>query len=287
MKQSDIKEEAYRLKNIELSTALEEHRTVIEELKDLTDEKDEFMAIAAHDLRSPLGDSRALLQSIIRNYDKLDKNEVLSICEDILTMVLRMSSTVHNFLELSHTGSRSQDLSTQPIEITFLARRATMRHIARASAKGMTIEVSMPNGELWASGDASLVDAIVDNLISNAVKYSPMGSNIQLVIGSEPKNPSICILDEGPGISDAKVHLLFTKYANIGSKPTGGEGSLGLGLYLAQKLAKRMDATIKYKSGPNGNGACFTLELKPSLLLTGNQLPFGSVPNKEGRIPFI
>ncbi|HLP28705.1 MAG TPA: tetratricopeptide repeat-containing sensor histidine kinase [Candidatus Didemnitutus sp.] len=253
-------EEIYRLRNVELSQALEDLQRVNAELRDLAAEKDEFMAIAAHDLRNPLGDSRGMLQTIISHYDVLDKTDVLSLCHDLLTLTMRMSNTVHAFLEISRTDRRSTGLVINPLDLTLLAKRAYDRHTTRAVAKSITLRIEIGKPNIWATGDASIVDAIIDNLITNSLKYIPAGSTVTLSVNEEDGAPFICVCDNGPGVDPAKQHLLFTKYATLGAKTTGGEESLGLGLYLAQRMASRMGARISYRENP-GKGASFVLHL--------------------------
>jgi signal transduction histidine kinase len=252
--------EIYRLRNVELSQAMEDLQRVNAELRDLAAEKDEFMAIAAHDLRNPLGDSRGMLQTIISHYDVLDKTDLLSLCHDLLTLTMRMSNTVHAFLEISRTDRRSTGLVIHPLDLTMLSQRALERHSTRAKAKSISIELDIVRADVWATGDASVVDAIVDNLMTNSLKYTPAGSTIKIIVNEDEDGPFICVCDNGPGVDPAQQHLLFTKYATLGAKTTGGEESLGLGLYLAQRMASRMGARISYKKRPE-SGACFVLHL--------------------------
>lgn len=253
-------EEIYRLKNVELSQALEAVKVANAELRELASEKDEFMAIAAHDLRNPLGDSRGMLQTIIGHYDVLDKSDLLSLCHDLLTLTMRMSNTVHAFLEITRTDRRSSGLVINALDLTLFAHRSVDRHLIRARAKSIALLVEIVVPDLWATGDASIVDAIVDNLVSNALKYIHGGSTIRISVDEDESGPMIRVCDNGPGVDTDKQHLLFTKYATLGVKPTGGEESWGLGLYLAQRMATRMGARITYKTSPE-NGACFMLHL--------------------------
>lgn len=252
--------EIYRLRNVELSQALEDLQRVNAELRDLAAEKDEFMAIAAHDLRNPLGDSRGMLQTIISHYDVLDKTDLLSLCHDLLTLTMRMSNTVHAFLEISRTDRRSTGLVIHPLDLTLLSTRALERHSTRAKAKAISVVLDIAKHDIWATGDASVVDAIIDNLMTNSLKYAPAGSTVSIRVDEDENGPFICVCDNGPGVDPSKQHLLFTKYATLGAKTTGGEESLGLGLYLAQRMASRMGAHINYKQLPNG-GASFVLHL--------------------------
>ena len=136
------------------------------------------------------------------------------------------------------------------------------RHVTRARSKSISIAVEIKKESLWATGDASVVDAVIDNLVSNALKYAPTESAITVSVDEDEAGPIISVCDCGPGVDPDKQHLLFTKYATLGATPTGGEESLGLGLYLAQRMAQRMGSRITYKTSSK-NGACFVLHMLP------------------------
>lgn len=234
-------------------------KTENEELREQVTEKDEFMAVAAHDLRNPLGDLRSMLQTIIGHYTALSSDDIISICRDLLTTTSRMQSTVHAFLEISRDAGRTKDLNNETMDLVRLAFRAVERHVARAETKDTTLRV-LHEESSWASGDASIVEAILDNLVSNAIKFSPPGTMITLDVTGGP-NPVIRVMDEGPGIPDAERSKLFTKYSRLSTRPTGGEESLGLGLYLAQRMAARINASLSYEQQA-ASGACFKLSLQ-------------------------
>jgi len=230
------------------------------DLADLISEKDEFMAVAAHDLRNPLGDLRSMLQTVIGHFTELSSDDVISICRDLLTTTTRMQATVHAFLEISREDGRSKHLQNETMDLVRLSFRAVERHITRAESKDTTLRV-LHEESAWASGDASIVEAILDNLVSNAIKFSPPGTMITMdVTGGSA--PSIRVIDEGPGIPETERTKLFTKYSRLSTRPTGGEESLGLGLYLAQRMASRIQAVLSYEQTAT-TGACFKVALQP------------------------
>ncbi|MBI2793140.1 MAG: tetratricopeptide repeat protein [Ignavibacteria bacterium] len=249
--------EVYRQKNAELSDALAKLEQANKELRDLATDKDEFMAIAAHDLRNPLSDMRSMLQTVISHYDVLVKGDILDICRDLLTVTTRMSATIHAFLEISRTDKRSVGITIGRVDLVHIIHLALERHHTRAEEKGMTLTIAS-TGQAWASADASVVSAVLDNLISNAIKYSPHDTQITVFAGTDDRSAFITVCDEGPGIPEADRDKLFTKYSRMSIRPTGGEDSLGIGLYLAKRMAERMNAQIEYKYQ---NGSCFTLRM--------------------------
>ena len=230
------------------------------ELREMLAEKDEFMAVAAHDLRNPLGDLRSMLQTIIGHYSALSSDDVITICRDLLTTTTRMQATVHAFLEISRDDERSKHLNNETVDLVRLGFRAVERHVARAESKDTSLRV-VHEESAWASGDASIIEAVLDNLVSNAIKFSPPGTMITLDV-TGGAHPHILVIDEGPGIPVEERAKLFTKYARLSTRPTAGEESLGLGLYLAQRMASRISGKLSYDQTTN-TGACFKLSLKP------------------------
>lgn len=268
-----LDEEIYRLRNVELAetnTKLEDTNTQLEqtnerlqlanrELIDLASDKDEFMAIAAHDLRNPLADIRSMLQTVIGHYDLIGREDVFDVCRELLSTVTRMEATIHAFLEVSRTDKRSGRLNTDQLDLVRYAHRAAERHSSRADSKDIVINVVADTPTLWAMGDPSIVDAVLDNLVSNALKFSPHDSVVTVLVHT-PSAPTISVSDQGPGVANEDLPKLFTKYSRLASRPTGGEGSIGLGLYLAKRMAERMKGTINYEHEPSG-GARFSFTM--------------------------
>ena len=257
-RERQVKEdEIYRLRNVELSQAMDNLKEANTELHDLASEKDEFMAIAAHDLRNTLADMRSMLTTVINSVDVLEKSDIVDFCKDLLATTTRMSATVHAFLEISRNDRRTSGILKETVDLVHLAHRALERHVSRAESKNISVVVK-GTGQVWAEGDASIVDAVLDNMLSNAMKFSPKGSTITIDVVSTDDRSLIRVIDDGPGIGAADRAKLFTKYGRLSNKPTGGEDSLGLGLYLAKRMAERMNGRLEYDDA-EGGGSCFTL----------------------------
>jgi len=249
-------EEIHRLRSVELTEANGRLGELNRELMELANEKDEFLAIAAHDLRNPLFEMRAALSTIVQHVHELPPNDVRTMCRELLTAVTRMMSTVTTFLTMSQSGTQSAHLANERVNLDFLARRASERHAPRARAKGVSVTVDSP-GERWAIGDPNLIDAILDNLLSNAIKYTEPNTSVEVVVS--PVSTCIQIRDAGPGIPSSEVGRLFNKYPNISNRPSNGDESLGLGLYLAQRMAQRIGAHIAYHPREGRLGSSFDL----------------------------
>lgn len=255
--------EIFRLRNVELTAAMQRLQELNKELQDLANEKDEFMAVAAHDLRTPLSNIRGLITHALEHVDRMALPEAI----DVLTMVRettdRMLVTVYHFLDVSRNDKRGSLIAHEIIDVNDVVRDAIYRHLGRAHEK--RIGLRMPTMEpIWASADTAVTDAIIDNLISNAIKFSPPDSEVMVTTLRSDNDVIVRVRDNGPGIPDNERQLLFTKYGRLSTQPTGGEDSLGLGLYLAARLAKRINGKITCDSLV-GSGTTFALYLRAAL----------------------
>jgi signal transduction histidine kinase len=131
----------------------------------------------------------------------------------------------------------------------------------QGAADRKTIEIRMDTpGEVFVRADSTAASQVLDNLISNAVKYSPLKTTvtIQLVTGKDHAEVRVC--DKGPGISVEDQKRLFQKFSRLSAVPTAGESSTGLGLAIAKRLAEAMGGTVEYQSASLG-GSVFILRL--------------------------
>ena len=111
-----------------------------------------------------------------------------------------------------------------------------------------------------ASFDHSRIGQVLDNLISNAIKYSPPGSSIHVSLGRKGTMAEIRVTDEGPGIEPKEQERLFGEFQKMSTKPTGGEKSTGLGLAIARRMVEAHNGTIGVESMP-GSGSTFKFML--------------------------
>lgn len=249
--------EIERLRNVELSSANQRLQQMNDDLRMLADEKDEFLAIAAHDLRNPLSEIRQALLDVVDRLEPEAHRHVIDELIDVKRTVSRMIDMVRSFLDVSQSD-RHGDLQ-ETVDTRHLIERAADRHASRARAKEITLACSVdPAQDLWAMGYAPIIDAILDNLISNALKYSPVGSTVTLAARRRNDEVCLCVTDQGPGIPDSERPQLFTKHARISTMPTAGEESTGLGLYLAARMAGRIRGRIAFEAPPQ-RGSSFTL----------------------------
>jgi len=128
-----------------------------------------------------------------------------------------------------------------------------------AASKKISLVFEKPSEKLMLTTDKNSFCRILENLLSNALKFSNAGSKVHLKITSQSSLVRIEVIDEGPGIKEEDMPKLFGKYQKLSARPTGGESSSGLGLSIVRELVKALDGEISVES-KEGKGTTFTLQ---------------------------
>jgi signal transduction histidine kinase len=129
-----------------------------------------------------------------------------------------------------------------------------------AAKKDSQVEMLRLEGDPMVDVDRNKMRQVVDNLISNAVKYSPRGSIITVLVHADAEFAGFAVRDSGPGIPESERHKLFKDYGRLSAQPTGGEKSTGLGLAICRKIVEAHNGTIGVENIP-GRGAEFVVSL--------------------------
>ena len=228
------------------------------QLEQLDQDKNEFLGIAAHDLKNPIYNI-SMLAKVIKE-ENLSKEEIDEFATDILTTSERMLELIRNLLDINAIEQGKIKMNIEDIAISEIAKACSDNYIDRAKAKSIKLNYSAQDSIPTVPADGGFVLQILDNLISNAVKYSPFNKNIWVKSYSDSDKVYVSIKDEGPGLSEADQTKLFGKFARLTPQPTGDEHSNGLGLSIAKKYAESMHGDIKLIS-QLGEGCEFILEL--------------------------
>lgn len=249
----------------------------------LNTEKNEFLGIAAHDLKNPLNGIRGLAELLLNYGRDLPPEEHRKILESVINSSERMFELIKNLLDINTLEEGGLKLSPVAFDVTPLAASAVDSYSIRAQDKNISLHFSaMDNAMIRA--DEQAMAQILDNLISNAVKYSPHQKDIyvsvskhQVPINLDNHNAEvqslsaeehntlmintirIAVRDEGPGLSKQDMQKLFGKFARLSAQPTGGEHSTGLGLSIVKRMVEAMNGKVWCES-EQGNGATFIVE---------------------------
>jgi two-component system sensor histidine kinase/response regulator len=229
-----------------------------EALLKLHQEKNEFLGIVAHDLKTPLSAIQMAADWIEGGYDKLSKEEVVEMASMIATGTRKMFVLIKNLLDVNVIESGKLNLSLRIIDLLPILQSLVNGYTKFAKAKNINVQFQWLEKQYPALVDENIVSQVLDNLISNAIKYSPHNKNIYVRISKNETDTRCEIQDEGPGLSEKDQQQLFGKFARLTPKPTGEEYSTGLGLFIVKKWVNAMNGKVWCES-QLGKGSTFTV----------------------------
>jgi two-component system sensor histidine kinase/response regulator len=226
-----------------------------QELRRLNDEKNEFMGIAAHDLRSPLGAITGFADLILEDA-QMARADLEDCARRIRDTSARMAEMVQNLLDANRIERGEMKLNLATTELVALVSSVVETQRSRAIVKQQILNFENGTAPVNVLVDPGIMVQVVENLVSNAVKYSPQGKSIFVRLKKEASVVRCEVQDEGPGLSAEDQKKLFGKFARLSAKPTGGEHATGLGLSIVKRMVEAMNGKVWCESEP-GKGATF------------------------------
>ena len=234
----------------------------VTQLRQVNEMKNQFFGIVAHDLRSPLN-------GIVLAAQCLEGEQDLELVEHMAQRIHRegmeMSALIGRLLDMARIDSGEMKAEPECFDIVELAHRVVERYQTRGEQKGITFVFNFSDNQKQAFADPKFIKEVLDNLVSNAVKFSPPGTAVLLRVERGEHGVITSVEDQGPGLTDQDKKSLFGRFARLSAKPTGGEKSTGLGLSIVKYMVEATGGRIWVDSEP-GSGAAFRVELPISLL---------------------
>lgn len=229
-----------------------------ERLEDLNREMDGVLHIVAHDLKAPLNRTSGLAH-LVEISGPLTEEQIsfIRLIEQVNQDAGRM---ILDLLDLHKIGQPETRLHFSEFELNKLMEKAAQSFSGAAGKKDIKIKTVPADGGGLVISDENSLMRILDNLVSNAIKFSPAGKSVE--IGGEvlPDKFRVWVADEGPGISPEDQEKMYKKFQKLSAQPTGGESSTGLGLAIIKTLAEKLKGEIELHSEV-GKGTRFTLTL--------------------------
>jgi signal transduction histidine kinase len=174
---------------------------------------------------------------------------------------ITMQNLLDDLLDISRNESMGFPLSIHEVDIFDMIRENMQYNQQLAEAKGIQVNLLVPPGRLMARLDPVKIEQVLNNLFSNAIKYSPRYSTVTVSVEVKPDEIVISVQDQGPGIPLDEQYSLFKPFQTTSIQPPSGETSTGLGLYIARRIVEEHGGRIWVESD-TGNGSMFCFSLK-------------------------
>jgi signal transduction histidine kinase len=242
----------------ELKISHAEIRTKNDHLTDLNREKDGMMDVVAHDLKSPLNNIEGLI-SLLPLEGSLTHEQQQHI-DRIINQVYSGKNLINDLLDIHSYGHEGSQLNFSEFSLNQYVSDLLPSYTSLLEKKNQHIVAEFKNGETSLSTDKNILRRIVDNLLTNAMKFSGNGTTVALTCLQEDGLVKISIADQGPGISEEDQKKMFKMFQKLSARPTGGESSNGLGLSIIKTLTEKLKGTIEVKSKV-GKGTEFIISL--------------------------
>ena len=224
--------------------------------------KSEILGTVAHDLKNPLGvilGRTEILKEMIGRAGALDDGVQAQIAY-IRDAANRLTGMVDDLVTDAMADALDITIRRERVDISVLVREVAEANRPLAARKEQTITVSAPP-EHTAMCDVDRIREAIDNLISNAIKYSPIGGAIDIIVTQEAGNIVVQVKDQGAGLSPEDISRLFGRFQRLSAKPTAGETSTGLGLSIVKRIVDLHGGRITVESAGHAKGATFNMQL--------------------------
>jgi signal transduction histidine kinase/CheY-like chemotaxis protein len=224
--------------------------------------KSEILGTVAHDLKNPLGvilGRTEILREMIAAGGSLDGNVQAQIAY-IRDAANRLTEMVDDLVSDAMADALDITVRREPVDIAVLVQEVAEANRPLAARKEQSITVSAPADQA-AMCDADRIREAIDNLVSNAIKYSPIGGSIELEVAREDGGIVVHVRDQGAGLSPEDMSRLFGRFQRLSAKPTAGESSTGLGLSIVKRIIDLHGGRIAVESAGPGRGATFKMKL--------------------------
>jgi len=221
------------------------------ELERMNELKNQMLGMAAHDLRNPLTLIQNYSSFLIEDHEEEDifSDDQFQLVKQIKESSEYMVQIIEDMLDISAIESGSISLEKDDQDICELIDRVVSLNRPTAGKKDISLRTKLPDKAIVKEVDAHKFQQVLDNLISNAIKYSQPQTEVEVGIKKESDSTiTIYVKDEGQGIPENELEDVFVPFTKISSEPTAGEKSTGLGLAIAQKIVEAHGGDIQVES---------------------------------------
>ncbi|QEW06666.1 sensor histidine kinase [Nitrincola iocasae] len=229
----------------------------IEQLTEKDAQRRQLVAQVSHDLRTPLASMQGYIESLKLRRDRLSQEEQDRFLDIALKEGQRLSRLVDELFELAALEAREKQPVPEPFPLAELVHDVVQKHGQIAQDNQLELTLSGDPELPTAYADLAMTERVLDNLIGNAIAYSPAGGHIEVILGQESGVPEVCVRDTGPGIPEKDLPHIFDPFYRGDSS---GTGHAGLGLAIARRIMALQGGDIRVENRATG-GASFCIRL--------------------------
>ena len=243
----------------------------MEDIKTMDNLRRELVANVSHDLRTPLATIQGYLETILIKADSLSEEEKKNYLQTILKSTERLKKLVDELFELSKLEAREEKPKPESFSLAELAQDVQQKNLIFAETKKIELKTNFSYDLPIAYADIGMMERVIQNLLENAIKFTPEGGKIELKLKQDDENIIVSVQDSGEGIKPAELPYIFDRYnrgKRIGLKSNEG---LGLGLAIVKKILEVHNIEIKVES-EEGKGTTFSFKVPIYKATTGKQV---------------
>jgi signal transduction histidine kinase len=230
----------------------------IDKIKSVEKLRRELIANISHDLRTPLSIIQGYIETLQMKDENLTKQERLDYLNTINSSGERLSKLISQLFEYSKLEANQIEPQSEPFLISELANDIHRNYMVLANQKNIDLKLKMDNGIPLVFADISLVERAIQNLMDNALKFTPENGKVTVQIAHNDNDVEITIKDSGPGIKKENQGLIFERYRQ--TKTNKRKEGAGLGLAIVKKIVELHNTSVKVLSKPN-EGTSFSFSL--------------------------
>lgn len=232
----------------------------IDDLKSLDTLRRELIANISHDLRTPLAIIQGFVETLLMKTDTMPPEDRKRHLNTILNSSERLGRLIEQLFEYSKLEAQQIEPHKEVFSVGELAQDVANKFSVLAASKNISIEVGRSENLPRIFADLGLVERVLQNLMDNALKFTPEGGTVQINLLADRHNVRISVEDSGPGIPEADLPFIFDRYRKGERTSSGSNFGAGLGLAIVKKILELHDQTIEIKSQVK-KGTSFIFEL--------------------------
>ena len=224
-----------------------------------------FVASVSHELKSPLASIQLYLETL--KYQEVSKEESLDFVETMLSDTSRLSGLIENILQSSKADPKSMELQFQKVDLGKFLSEVAQDHKRQFEEKKCKVDLQLEASPLLTL-DRKALQMVFNNLIGNALRYSPVGSALKIHLHRKGRFWDIDFADQGIGFDKKDMKKVFKKFYRVQNKDTQNIEGAGLGLFISHEIVKNHKGKLRVSSLGRGKGSVFTVSLPISRGLT-------------------